>query len=100
MYAITAKGRRALAAWLKQPGAGPVLEFEQLMHVFFSDRGTKGDVLATLAEAQGWARHQAAEAAFVGRQYLDGTGPFPERSAQLNACPLAAGNRCAGGQGF
>ena len=30
-YTITAKGRRALAAWLQQPGNGPVLEFEQLL---------------------------------------------------------------------
>ena len=27
VYAITAKGRRALASWLQAPGAGPVLEF-------------------------------------------------------------------------
>src|SRR5215203_1235048 len=27
-YTITAKGRRALTAWLQQPGEGPVLEFE------------------------------------------------------------------------
>jgi DNA-binding PadR family transcriptional regulator len=30
-YAITPKGRRALATWLREPGAGPVLEFEQLL---------------------------------------------------------------------
>src|SRR6516225_11580209 len=29
VYAITAKGRRALASWLNEPGEGPVLEFEQ-----------------------------------------------------------------------
>src|SRR5215467_5626294 len=31
MYSITPRGRRALAAWLQQPGTGPVLEFEQLL---------------------------------------------------------------------
>src|SRR5687768_14299166 len=31
VYSITAKGRRALAGWLHEPGVGPVLEFEQLL---------------------------------------------------------------------
>src|SRR5436309_13332803 len=41
VYTITLKGRRALAAWLQQPGDGPVLEFEQLLKVFFAENGTK-----------------------------------------------------------
>src|SRR3989440_1164812 len=54
VYAITPKGRRALAAWLTEPGAGPVLEFEQLLKVFFSENGTKADALATLAATAEW----------------------------------------------
>src|SRR6266404_7463137 len=53
-YTITAKGRRALAAWLRQPGEGPVLEFEQLLKVSFSDGGTKADVVANLEAARAW----------------------------------------------
>lgn len=34
VYSITAKGRRALAAWLTEPGEGPVVEFEALLKVF------------------------------------------------------------------
>ena len=47
-YSITAKGRRALAAWLHQPGDGPALEFEQLVKIHFADSGTKADVVANV----------------------------------------------------
>ena len=84
VYAITPKGRRALAAWLHDPGEGPVLEWEQLVKVFFSDNGTKADVLATLDAARQWAQARGTQTAVVGHQYEDGGGPFPERSAQHN----------------
>ena len=48
IYSITPKGRRALAAWLAEPGEGPVLEFEQLMKVFFADHGTTDDLRRAL----------------------------------------------------
>jgi DNA-binding PadR family transcriptional regulator len=83
-YSITTKGRRAMAAWLREPGAGPVLEWEQLVKVFFSDNGTKADALATLDAALEWAKSRSALTAAVGHQYLDQGGPFPERSAQTN----------------
>ncbi|HLG68219.1 MAG TPA: PadR family transcriptional regulator [Acidimicrobiales bacterium] len=84
VYAITHQGRAALAAWLAEPGAGPVLESEQLLKVFFSEHGTRDDVLATLAAAGEWARARSAESAAIGRQYLEGRGPFPERGPQLD----------------
>ena len=84
VYSITAKGRRALAEWLRDPGEGPVLEWEQLVKVFFSDNGTKVDTLVTLEAAQQWAQTRSAQTAAVGHQYLDEGGPFPERSAQRN----------------
>ncbi|HET6873681.1 MAG TPA: PadR family transcriptional regulator [Acidimicrobiales bacterium] len=83
VYSISAKGRRALATWLGEPGEGPVLEFEQLLKVFFADKGTKGDLLATLAATQAWARARCEESAVIGEQYLGGSGPFPERLAVL-----------------
>ena len=84
VYSITAKGRRALADWLHEPGEGPVLEWEQLVKVFFSDNGTKADALATIDAARQWAQGRSAQTAAVGHQYLDQGGPFPERSAQTN----------------
>jgi PadR family transcriptional regulator, regulatory protein AphA len=83
VYTITAKGRRALAEWLHQPGEGPALEFEQLLKVFLADNGTTADLRATLAAAQAWARARCAESLAIGEQYGDGSGPFPERLPEL-----------------
>ena len=83
VYAITGKGRRALRGWLAEPGEGPVLEFEQLLKVFFADHGSKADVLATLAAAQEWARARSQESLEIGEQYAHGNAPFPERMAVL-----------------
>jgi DNA-binding PadR family transcriptional regulator len=82
VYAITAKGRRALRSWLAEPGEGPVLEFEQLLKVFFAEHGHTDDVRATLADTAEWARQRSAESQAVGEQYVHGSGPFPERMAQ------------------
>jgi DNA-binding PadR family transcriptional regulator len=83
IYRITAKGRRALAAWLQVPGEGPVIEFEQLVKVFFAENGTKTDTLNTLNAAQEWARARCAESLAVGEDYQSGEGPFPERLPEL-----------------
>jgi DNA-binding PadR family transcriptional regulator len=80
-YTITARGRRALAAWLRQPGAGPVLEFEQLLKIHFADSGTKEDVLANLAATLDWVREQNEENLATARAYFAGEGAFPERAA-------------------
>ena len=83
VYAITAEGRRALATWLHEPGDGPVIEFEQLLKVFFAENGTKDDTLATLRAAQEWARARCAESLPVGERYAGGQGLFPERLPEL-----------------
>ena len=83
VYAITAEGRRALAAWLEEPGEGPVIEFEQLLKVFFAENGTKTGTIATLQAAQEWAEARAAESLAVGESYAQGQGPFPDRLPEL-----------------
>ena len=83
VYAITEEGRRALAAWLQQPGEGPVIESEQLLKVFFAECGTRTDTLATLRAAQEWAAARCAESLAIGERYLEGQGPFPERLPEL-----------------
>jgi PadR family transcriptional regulator, regulatory protein AphA len=80
-YTITAKGRRALAAWLQQPGDGPLLEFEQLVKISFADSGSRADVLTNLAATRLWVLEQNVESLAAGRAYLEGSGPFPERAA-------------------
>jgi len=79
VYTITPKGRRALAGWLKRPGQGPALEWEQLVQVFFADGGTKRDLLATLREVVSWSDGQKRFHRQRARNYLDGEGPFPKR---------------------
>ena len=46
VYTITDAGRQALAEWLREPGEGPVLEFEQLVKLSFADHGTQRRRLA------------------------------------------------------
>ena len=80
-YTITAKGRRALAAWLQEPGDGPVLEFEQLLKISFADSGTKADILANLDATRAWVLDQNEENLATGHAYLEGRGLFPQRAA-------------------
>jgi len=77
------KGRRALAAWLQQPGAGPVLEFEQLLKISFADSGTKADIISCLDATRAWVLDQNEENLATARAYLEGRGAFPQR-ASLN----------------
>ena len=83
VYAITAKGRRALAAWLAEPGGGPSLEFEALLKVFFGEQATPDDVLANVAAMRAWAEQQNAENVAFARLYCETGGPFPERLAAI-----------------
>ena len=78
-YAITAKGRTALRAWLGEPSAPPRLESEALLRLFFAEHGTKEDLLATLAELEEQAQALRRQAVEQAGEYLAGTAPFPER---------------------
>ena len=86
VYSITDEGRRAMAEWVPQPGAGPVIEFEGLVKLFYAEHGTKADVLATLAGALAWIDQQHRDGAGISRAYLDGQGPFPERLPWILLC--------------
>jgi DNA-binding PadR family transcriptional regulator len=61
VYSITPAGREALAAWLAEPGAGPLLECEALSALI-------DDTTAKLRFGE-----------MIARQYLDGLGPFQQR---------------------
>lgn len=79
LYTITPKGRRALRAWLDEPGAGPTVEFEALLKVAFADQGTRDQLLRTLqaicAEAEARRHHVRGRI----EEYEDTGGPFPHR---------------------
>jgi DNA-binding PadR family transcriptional regulator len=85
-YTITGKGRRALAAWLSEPGEGPILECEQLVKIHFADSGTKADIIANLEATRAWVLEQNEENLATARAYYEGRGGFPERAA-LNQLP-------------
>src|SRR2546425_823924 len=72
VYSITAKGRRALASWIPTHGDGPVLEFEEMIKVFFAEHGTKEDLLATVERVRQWADRRFAEGVGISRGYLEG----------------------------
>lgn len=82
IYSITPKGRRALTAWMAEPGAGPVLEFEALLKVAFAEHGTKADALAQLAAAHDWAVERNEGNRAAAEAYAAGVGPFQQRAAQ------------------
>lgn len=79
VYAITPAGRDALAAWLSEPGAGPVLEFEAMLKVSFADQGTVDGLLANIDAIIAGAEARAAFGRALAEQYLGGQGPFPGR---------------------
>jgi DNA-binding PadR family transcriptional regulator len=82
VYEITPAGRAALTEWVGVPGAGPALEFELLLKVFFSENGSRADLLANLKAAAEWAAERQRQNIEVARDYADGKGEFPERAAQ------------------
>ena len=79
VYSITPAGRSALQAWMPTASAGPVLEFEGLVKVFFAEHGTRSDLLATIERVRARVEDRAAGGVAITREYLDGKGPFPER---------------------
>lgn len=79
VYAITPKGRRALAAWLPTPSAGPALEFEALIKIFFAEFGSRDDLLATIDGVREWTAETVESGMPIVRGYLAGEGPFPQR---------------------
>jgi PadR family transcriptional regulator, regulatory protein AphA len=80
-YTITPAGREALASWVADPGAGPELEFEQLLKIHFADSGTTDDIRQNLHAALRWARERNVENLAAGRAYLAGEGDFSQRAA-------------------
>ena len=60
-----------------------MIEFEQLLKVFFAENGTKADTLASLRAAQEWAQARCAESLAAGERYAEDEGPFPQRLPEL-----------------
>lgn len=78
-YTITAAGRRALKQWIPTPGAFPQVEFEQLIKVFFAERGSKADLVRTLRGIKEENEDRAAAVQNIPHEYLEDRGGYPER---------------------
>ena len=69
----------ALAAWLAEPGAGPVLECEALVEIAYADQGTRDGLLANLAALIEDTTAKLHFGQMIADTYLEGRGPFQER---------------------
>ena len=58
-----------------------MLEFEQLLKVFFSDNGSRDDLLRTLRDVRAGAHERTLRNIEVARSVLDRRTPFPQRDA-------------------
>jgi DNA-binding PadR family transcriptional regulator len=85
-YTITAAGRRALKQWVPSAGAGPAVEFEQLIKVFFAEHGTKDDLLRTLRGIHDENEDRAVATSGPSSEYLESRGGYPERLPWLVVC--------------
>jgi DNA-binding PadR family transcriptional regulator len=82
VYTITARGRQALAAWLDEPGDGPVLEFEALVKLLFAEHGTREAALASIARARDWAAEQNEGNVLAAEAFQRSDGRFERRAPQ------------------
>lgn len=87
-YTITPAGRKALKRWTRtrSPGSRPTVEFEQLIKVFFAERGTKDDLLQTLRSIKEANEEFSAATFSPNAEYLEGRGRYPERLPWLVLC--------------
>ena len=91
VYEITAAGRKALRAWLDEPGAMASLEFESLVKVFFAEQGSKAQLVATLQRIVDEQRRREAVDAEWAHRYAAGEVAFPQRLAVMSLVgPLQA----------
>jgi PadR family transcriptional regulator, regulatory protein AphA len=79
VYSITPAGREALAGWLAEPGAGPLLECEALVKIAYADLGSRDGLLANLTALIEDTTAKLRFGEMIARQHLDGRGPFPQR---------------------
>ncbi len=79
IYAITDEGRKALRAWLAEPGRGPLVEFEGLIKVLFAEQAGKEDLLATLASIRAEAERARQHQSELAAELAETGGPFSER---------------------
>jgi PadR family transcriptional regulator, regulatory protein AphA len=86
-YTVTKQGRNALAKWLDEPPAPPILEFEAMVKVFFADGGSLEQLRATLTAIGESAEVRVTAIQAKIDEHLGADAPFSER-LHLNALGL------------
>ncbi len=79
-YSITAAGRRALLAWIRQPSAASTFESESALKLIFVDVATKDDALRIIDEISDDARQRNDQLLEIFADYAEGRGAFPDRA--------------------
>lgn len=77
-FSISAKGRRALRAWLASPSRSVGLEFEGLIKVYLARFGSREELVSTLDQAVADAEYLLNVATNVRSVYLEGCAPFQD----------------------
>jgi DNA-binding PadR family transcriptional regulator len=81
VYAITAAGRAALAAWLAAPSSGQRYESEAVLKVLFAENGTTDDLLTSIKAVLEDAVAALAHWQEIADRYAAGEGEYPRRFA-------------------
>jgi len=81
VYSITEAGRRTLAAWLLSPSSTQRYESEAVLKVFFSENGTKENLLASIRALRTDALTEIVHFQQYADLYAAGEGQYPERFA-------------------
>jgi PadR family transcriptional regulator AphA len=79
-YRISARGRRALSAWAKQPSGEPSLSFEALVKLCYADFGSLEDARAQICAIRDHAERMLTLGQELGALYLDGKVELPARA--------------------
>ena len=81
IYTITPAGRRALAAWVRQPGEpAPILEFEAILRVLSAQVVDVEDLRGILETVRDRAREMIVFGERQGEEIATTGGPFPDRT--------------------
>lgn len=81
VYSITPAGRKALAAWVREPGrSGPVLEFEAIVRVLSAQCVDADDLRQILADVRDHVEGMIDFGETQGAEIATTGGPFPDRA--------------------
>ena len=79
VYSITAKGRRALAAWLATAPGGFALQFEGALRVHLAPYGTVDDLVSALERARDDGEALLRQALVIGAEFAEGRHQFQDQ---------------------